>query len=150
MGKAELLAPKMTRQRVDELERGARRAAPTSNVVMLEAVELVELVEAYRSQHRRCASCGFERCEHLSSPACAGFSEERKPYTAPAIEDRPVCTVCMSRSNPVAAQNVASSADGLEWFECGAHEATDNVAGVVRVELEPLDVWRARHAHISW
>lgn len=69
------LQPKMTRGRVDELERGARLAAPTMSVVMLDAAEVLELVEAYRRHHKRCTSCGFERCEHLSSPACSGFSE---------------------------------------------------------------------------
>jgi len=73
MSKPEL-PPKMTRGRVDELERFARLKAPAGAVV-LDAAEVVELVEAYRGHHRRCASCGFERCEHLSSPACAGFSE---------------------------------------------------------------------------
>jgi len=74
MGKPEFL-PKMTRGRIDELERRARLMAPTSGAVELEASEALELVEAYRRHHKRCASCGFERCEHLSSPACAGFSE---------------------------------------------------------------------------
>jgi len=140
------LAPKMTRQRVDELERGARLAAPTSSVVMLEASEVVELVAAYRRHHKRCDSCGFERSEHRSSPACAGFSESRRPYEPPAIDDHPSCTACLAQSKRVAARLVATAADGLQWFECGAHEATDNVAGVVRVESEPLEAWRARLA----
>jgi len=71
---------------------------------------------------------------------------ERKPYTAPAILDRPMCTACVAHSKPVPALNVATAADGLQWFECGAHDATDNVAGAVRVESEPLESWRARAA----
>ncbi len=29
----------------------------------------------------------------------------------------------------------------LQWFECGNHEPTDNLAGVTRVSLIPIDEW---------
>lgn len=66
--------PRMTRGQVDQLERRARMTDP-GGVVAVGAGELAELVDAYRRHRRRCASCGFERCEHLRSPACEGFSE---------------------------------------------------------------------------
>jgi len=90
------------------------------------------------------------RVRALRAPELAGVRRvqrvnERKPYTAPAILDHPMCTVCVAQSKRIPALNVATDADGLQWFECGAHEATDNVAGVLRVESEPLEAWRARH-----
>jgi ATP-binding cassette subfamily B protein len=39
---------------------------------------------------------------------------------------------------------VAHDASGLEWFECGGHGPTDNVAGVKRTELESIGTWFAR------
>jgi len=66
--------PKMTRGQVDQLERRARMTDP-AGVVAVGAGELAELVDAYRVHRKRCTSCGFERCEHLRSPACEGFSE---------------------------------------------------------------------------
>jgi hypothetical protein len=69
------LAPKITRARLDVIYRGAQLGEPTSSMLLIEAAEALELVDAYRRQTRRCASCGYERCEHRSSPACEGFSE---------------------------------------------------------------------------
>lgn len=54
------------------------------------------------------------------------------------------CTVCLGlRGLRVAASHVARAADGLEWFECGQHEPTENVARVLRVRLTPIAEWFA-------
>ncbi len=61
-----------------------------------------------------------------------------------AAEDCEVCNgthVCTFCGEP--ARFVASSG-GLAWFECGEHGEAENLAGLVRDKLEPLDVWRAR------
>lgn len=49
--------------------------------------------------------------------------------------DRP-CTQCGKPAAFVAADDV-----GLEWFECGEHGPADNLAGVDRVSLTPIDQW---------
>lgn len=54
------------------------------------------------------------------------------------------CTVCLRHRTQVAARFVAKDAEGMEWYECGEHEPDDNVAGVVRVSLTPIDEWFAR------
>ena len=59
-----------------------------------------------------------------------------------------ICTSCQPKIVP--AKFVASAAEvipghAMQWFECGAHEATDNLAGEVRVNLEPLDEWLRRY-----
>ena len=41
----------------------------------------------------------------------------------------------------VEATHVASDADGLQWFECAAHEPTDNVGQMRRVSLVPIANW---------
>ncbi len=50
----------------------------------------------------------------------------------------PSCTNCGAP-----AQYVAADDSGLAWFECGAHDANDNLAGSPRVKLEPIAEWRA-------
>jgi len=52
--------------------------------------------------------------------------------------------VCIASNLRVDARFVATDAEGLQWYECGEHEPTDNVAGVVRVHLEPIDEWFAK------
>lgn len=47
-----------------------------NRLVTLPGHQLLELCEAYTHLHARCESCGFERCKHNQSPACAAFSEE--------------------------------------------------------------------------
>lgn len=54
------------------------------------------------------------------------------------------CTVCLANNARVDARFVATAADGLQWYECGEHEADDNVARTLRVSLEPIDEWFAR------
>jgi hypothetical protein len=44
------------------------------------------------------------------------------------------------------ARYVASDATGLMWFECGGHNRMDNLAGVVRVRLQPIGEWFAEAA----
>jgi hypothetical protein len=51
--------------------------------------------------------------------------------------------VCLARDLRVNATHVAGTADGFEWFECGQHATTDNVAEVVRAKLTPLAEWFA-------
>jgi hypothetical protein len=53
------------------------------------------------------------------------------------------CTVCLSHDKRVDARFVATDTDGLQWYECGDHEAHDNVAGSTRVSLTDIDEWFA-------
>lgn len=62
---------------------------------------------------------------------------------AAATEPRS-CTVCLARDRRRPATHVARDAGGLEWFECGSHDPTDNVAETVRVALEPIATWFQR------
>ncbi len=59
-----------------------------------------------------------------------------------------ICTTCASRGQQVEAKFVASeggpTALALQWFECAAHGPSDNVAGVYRETLEPIDAVLAR------
>ena len=55
------------------------------------------------------------------------------------------CTCCLPSGKRVRARFVARAADGFEWFECGEHAETENVAGVLRASLTPLGAWF--HAH---
>lgn len=55
------------------------------------------------------------------------------------------CTVCLARNKRRDATHVARDAGGLEWFECGQHDPTDNVAETIRVVLEPIAAWFDRH-----
>lgn len=66
--------------------------------------------------------------------------------------DEPVnkrwCTSCAPKK--VLARFVASAERGpsgraLQWFECGEHSATDNLAGEARISLEPIDQWFERN-----
>lgn len=54
-----------------------------------------------------------------------------------------LCTACLAEGLRRPAEFVASDATGLQWFECNGHSATDNVAGVVRTRLEPLEAYLA-------
>jgi hypothetical protein len=58
-----------------------------------------------------------------------------------SIRQRPPkrrCTRCGKK-----ALYVASSADGMEWFECGNHSETDNVPATLRVSLALIDeLWK--------
>lgn len=60
-----------------------------------------------------------------------------------------VCTVCMARDVKVPATNVATSADGSQWYECGAHGPEEHgkefASDEQRVDLEDLTAWRRRH-----
>jgi hypothetical protein len=62
---------------------------------------------------------------------------------AAATEPRS-CTVCLARDRRRPATHVARDAGGLEWFECGSHHAFDNVAGTLRLALEPIATWFKR------
>jgi len=74
---------------------------------------------------------------------------KKKPYEAPALRtlgEQPEpypCLMCQSRAERVDAGMVATAADGLQWFECNEHDATDNIAGVTRTKLETIAAWRA-------
>jgi hypothetical protein len=59
-----------------------------------------------------------------------------------------ICTSCQPKTVP--AKFVASAAEvipghPMQWFECGEHEPTDNLAGELRVSLEPIEDWFKRH-----
>lgn len=55
------------------------------------------------------------------------------------------CTVCLVVDRRVPAKFVAATKGPLplEWFECGAHEPTDNGVGERRVTLTPVAEWLA-------
>lgn len=55
------------------------------------------------------------------------------------------CTVCLARDIRRPATHVAHDGDRQEWFECGEHGPTDNLAETTRVGLEPIADWFARH-----
>lgn len=60
-----------------------------------------------------------------------------------------ICTTCASLGKRVAAKFVASQSEPAElsellWFECGEHSAYDNVAGIERTALEPIDAFFER------
>jgi hypothetical protein len=55
------------------------------------------------------------------------------------------CTGCLPSGKRERARFVARSADGMEWFECGAHGPTENVAGVKRTKLTPIAQWYRVH-----
>ena len=64
------------RFRSDVRELAAFAKRHRNRYVTLPGHQLLELCEAYTHLHARCESCGFERCKHNQSPACAAFSEE--------------------------------------------------------------------------
>lgn len=55
------------------------------------------------------------------------------------------CTACIARGVKRPATHVARDPSGLEWYECGSHAPTDNVAETRRVSLEPIAAWFDRH-----
>ena len=61
------------------------------------------------------------------------------------LERKRPCTVCLARDRRVEATHVAGTVDGFEWFECGQHEPTDNLASSARTSLTPIAQWFARH-----
>lgn len=56
-----------------------------------------------------------------------------------------LCTVCLSRDRRVLATQIATAADGLQWYECDGHGPEDNLAEEPRVALEPIAEWYARN-----
>ena len=59
-----------------------------------------------------------------------------------AAEEQRTCLQCLfTRNVRIPSTHIASDAEGLQWFECSNHEPTDNVAGVTRVQLQPLNDW---------
>lgn len=89
-----------------------------------------------------------EQCDELARDAAQrdGAAVRRARKALPFAWGARPCTVCRGlRGVHVAASHVARAADGLEWFECGAHEPTDNVAGVERARLTPIAEWFASH-----
>jgi hypothetical protein len=54
------------------------------------------------------------------------------------------CDVCLTRGLEVPATHVATGADHTQWFECLAHQASDNIHQIERVKLEPLEAWLGR------
>lgn len=51
------------------------------------------------------------------------------------VPNRP-CSKCGKKAVFVAADDTC-----LEWFECGDHGELDNLAGVKRVALTPIELW---------
>lgn len=68
---------------------------------------------------------------------------------APIIISPRTCTVCNGRDERRPALFVASGPQDrigrLQWFECGRHEPSDNLAGVERESLEPIADWFDRN-----
>jgi len=64
------------------------------------------------------------------------------PRLAAAGERRCVVCALLNRAKAVAT-HVASSGDGIMWFECDAHTAGDHPM-YKRTDREPIDVWRNR------
>lgn len=78
-----------------------------------------------------------ERCPDCGCKLASGYHERGCPY-------RRNCTRCGKPARFVASGPEDIPRHPLQWFECGDHDATDNLAGVVRQKLEPLDEWLAR------
>lgn len=55
------------------------------------------------------------------------------------------CLMCQHRGKHAIADQVATDAHGLQWFECKDHEPTDNIAENTRISREEIGAWRARH-----
>jgi hypothetical protein len=53
--------------------------------------------------------------------------------------------MCQTRGKKREADRVATTADGLQWFECRDHDPTDNIGGNTRMMSEPIEAWRTRH-----
>jgi hypothetical protein len=54
------------------------------------------------------------------------------------------CTTCQARGIQTRAKFVAADNTELLWFECGEHEAHDNISGVERVRLEAIETFFIR------
>jgi hypothetical protein len=64
----------------------------------------------------------------------------------PVVAEPRWCNACRARhSIRKPALFVARDSEGLEWFECDAHDPTDNLAETVRVVREPIGEWFDRH-----
>lgn len=74
--------------------------------------------------------------EQLDEPPTRVVDPSGEVVTAPRN-----CTTCLAANIRRPATHVARDADGLEWFECGGHGPTDNVAETKRVALEQLGAW---------
>lgn len=72
-------------------------------------------------------------------------SVARSQVGSALAERRRPCTVCLFHGKRVDATHVAGTSDGFEWFECGKHEPTDNVAEVTRAKLTPIADWFHGH-----
>jgi hypothetical protein len=64
------------------------------------------------------------------------------------------CTVCAAKPAGVVrrvpmAIYVATSSEGIQWFECGGHDDSDNTSGARRVKQEPIGEWFARMATLA-
>jgi hypothetical protein len=53
------------------------------------------------------------------------------------------CSNCLAKGKAVAAEYVATDAQGLQWFECGKHEPRDNLASTERTARQPIREWYA-------
>jgi hypothetical protein len=51
------------------------------------------------------------------------------------------CTTCLGKHVDKEAVYVAADKVGLEWFECADHDCRDNLAGVERTTLTPIEDW---------
>lgn len=58
---------------------------------------------------------------------------------------RPAAFVASGPSEIVDLPGGGVMSERIQWFECGEHDATDNLADVTRETLEPLAEWFARH-----
>lgn len=60
-----------------------------------------------------------------------------------------LCTICMARGALKPAVNIATDAEGLEWYECEGHGAGDHAKefgdGLMRVKLESAEAFFERH-----
>lgn len=61
------------------------------------------------------------------------------------------CTICMARwKRRVPAALIATGENGMQWFECASHVKEDHYltfgeGGELRVSVEPIEQWFARH-----
>lgn len=60
-----------------------------------------------------------------------------------------LCTICMARGQLVPSVNVATDAEGSEWYECADHGAGDHArqfgGGLMRVRVESAEEFFNRH-----
>lgn len=80
----------------------------------------------------------FER--ELAEPPTRVVDPSGSTIAAPRF-----CTGCLGRGIRRPATHIAGDASGLQWFECGEHAPSDNLAETERVTLEPLEAWFERN-----